>query len=183
MKAVETFDTTSARAAHKLNDIRLAQAELARGYKHRISPTDKKLLQDIADIFGTYNPALHIVGVKGTHDHKTGYKDKQSKTLAYVAGNQVRDPKKFNPAAVCGGGLHSSFGHDAASMKSTLAAKTEVGHRYHIVLHPVAQTTVVGNDKLKSPQVDVVFTGSFKDCHRLLNTLFGGLGLATTIVK
>lgn len=152
------------------------QASKATGYKGRIAASDTKLLKDLQDIFADYDPSVHLVGVKSTHDVKEGYKDKHTKTVTYIAGHSVQDPKKFNKAAVCGGGLHFSFGHDINSMRSTLVHKKEVGARFHIALVDAKDAVVVESNKFKVPKANLVFTGSFADCHRLLNALFGGLG-------
>lgn len=162
--------------------IAVRQAEQSKTYKSRVPILDKKLLKDLQDIFAGYNPATHIVGVKSTHDVKEGFKDKHTRTVVYVAGNVVKDPKAFNKNAVCGGGLHFSFAHDATSMRGTLVHKTEVGARFHIALADVKEAVVVEGNKFKVPKADIVFTGSFADCHRLLNALFGNLGYAKDTV-
>ena len=179
MKAVDNYKMPTKSSVQIIAE---KQGCAAKMYKNRLG-TDKKLEQDLNDIFGNYDPAVHIVGVKATYDHKHEFKDRQTRTVQYVAGNVVADPKKFDPTPTCGGGLHFSFGHDEQSMRNTLMSQVETGTRFHIGLLNVSEAVLVGSDKLKVPSADLVFTGSFKDCHRLLKALFGLANAPETIVK
>lgn len=152
------------------------QAALAVGYKNRLPLSDTKLVQDLEDIFENYDPDIHIVGIKATYNHEHDFKDKTTKTVKYVAGNVVTDPKDFDSAPVCGGGLHFSFAHSPQSIRASLMAGVEKGSRFHIALIDVDDAVVVEGTKVKTPSAEIVFTGSFKDCHRLLQPLFGTLG-------
>ena len=182
MKLVDAYKLPAQLTA--LETIRRGQAASAMNYKARLSGSaDAKLLQDLNDIFENYDPNHHLVGIKATYDYKVDFKDRHSKTVKYVAGNIVEDPKPFENTSTCGGGLHFSIANSPSSMQNSLMSKEEKGSRFHIALLNAKDTVLVGSDKFKVKSAEVVFTGSFKDCYRLLQALFGTLDTAKNLVK
>ncbi len=155
----------------EVEKVRLQQIEaLRKGLAIIGNNPPTKLHADLLYVFGDYDSELDLIGIKSIK--KGSLASHHDGTFKYPAEGLV-ECSTFDGDTGCGNGMHFSFAHSRDSIISTMNGYQDVrDYRYQIALISTEDAVIVQRNKIKCGTAQVVFTGSFEDCKRLLNPLF-----------